>query len=66
MNLQLAAAARLRAWAARRHGPDTLPLTIQLRRIYILPTRHGLALAVLILAMLLASRKPKASPRLLL
>jgi len=45
---------RLRAWAARRHGEDALPVTIDRRRIYILPTRFGLMLAALIVAMLIA------------
>ncbi len=52
--LRLAAATRLRAWAARRHGDDSLPLRIHVRRIYILPTRYGLVLAALVVAMLLA------------
>ncbi|MFI4891216.1 MAG: DUF58 domain-containing protein [Steroidobacterales bacterium] len=52
--LRLAAAMRLRAWAARRHGRDSLPLRIHVRRIYILPTGYGLVLAALIIAMLLA------------
>jgi uncharacterized protein (DUF58 family) len=45
---------RLRAWAARRHGRDSLPLTISRRRIYILPTRVGLMLAFTLTAMLIA------------
>jgi uncharacterized protein (DUF58 family) len=49
------AAQRLRAWSARRHGRDTLPLAIHRRRIYILPTRFGLMLAALLVAMLIAS-----------
>ena len=53
--LRRAAARRLRAWAARRHGTDSLPLTINRRRIYILPTRFGLALAALLAAMLIAA-----------
>jgi uncharacterized protein (DUF58 family) len=44
----------MRAWAARRHGRDTLPITINRRRIYILPTRFGLVLGLLVLAMLIA------------
>jgi uncharacterized protein (DUF58 family) len=48
-------ARRLRAWNARRHGVDSLPLTINRRRIYILPTRFGLALAALLAAMLVAA-----------
>jgi uncharacterized protein (DUF58 family) len=31
------------AWALRRQGPDLPPLTLRGRRIYILPTRAGLA-----------------------
>lgn len=49
-----AAITRLRAWAVRRHGKDALPVTIDRRRIYILPTRFGLMLAALIIAMLIA------------
>ncbi len=49
-----AATQRLRRWAARKHGEDTLPLRIAVRRIYILPTTRGLVLAALIVAMLLA------------
>jgi uncharacterized protein (DUF58 family) len=49
-----AAISRLRVWAARRHGEDTLPVTIDRRRIFILPTRFGLMLAALIFAMLIA------------
>jgi len=45
---------RLRAWAARRHGRDSLPLKISRRRIYILPTRVGLMLAFTLTAMLIA------------
>jgi uncharacterized protein (DUF58 family) len=52
--LRIAAAQRLRAWAARKHGKDALPLKIGVRRIYILPTGRGLVLAALVLAMLLA------------
>ena len=52
--LRLAATSRIGAWSARRHGPDTLPLTVQVRRIYIVPTRGGLVLAVMIVTMLLA------------
>jgi uncharacterized protein (DUF58 family) len=49
-----AATVRLRAWTARRHGIDNLPMTIQRRRIYILPTRFGIMLAALLFAMLIA------------
>ncbi len=49
-----AAVRRLTRWAARRHGRDTLPVTIGRRRIYIVPTRFGIALALLLAAMLVA------------
>jgi uncharacterized protein (DUF58 family) len=45
---------RLRAWAVRRHGRDSLPHTISRRRVYILPTRVGLMLAFTLTAMLVA------------
>jgi uncharacterized protein (DUF58 family) len=53
-SIRRAASNRLRAWAARRHGRDVLPLMIQRRRIYILPTRFGLILAAVLVAMLIA------------
>jgi uncharacterized protein (DUF58 family) len=53
-NLRQAAISRLRTWAARRHGLDTLPVTIHRRRIYILPTSFGFMLASLLVAMLIA------------
>jgi hypothetical protein len=48
------ATARIRAWSARRHGADALPVKIERRRIYILPTRFGLMLTALLVAMLVA------------
>jgi len=53
-SLRQAGRERLRAWAARRHGRDSLPITINRRRIYILPTRAGLMLACMLAAMLIA------------
>jgi uncharacterized protein (DUF58 family) len=53
-NLRQAARDKLRAWAARRHGRDSLPYVVNRRRIYILPTRAGLMLAAVLAAMLLA------------
>ncbi len=50
-----AAADRLRGWSARRHGIDVLPLAIDRRRIYILPTGAGFALAAAVSAMLIAA-----------
>jgi uncharacterized protein (DUF58 family) len=52
--MRRALADKLRAWAARRHGRDSLPIKINRRRIYILPTRFGIMLAFLLVAMLLA------------
>jgi uncharacterized protein (DUF58 family) len=46
--------ARFRTWAARRHGLDSLPASIHRRRIYILPTRFGIMLALLLVAMMVA------------
>lgn len=45
---------RMAAWVRRRQGADTLPLTLQRRRLYILPTRAGLGFLVLLFFMLLA------------
>jgi len=45
---------RMGAWARRRQGDDRLPIVISARRVYILPTRAGLAFAALLLVMLLA------------
>ena len=52
--LKLAAERRLRAWAVRRHGGDVPPLTVHVRRIYILPTGFGIVLGVLVASMMLA------------
>jgi len=41
-------------WARRRQGPDVLPLTLARRRLYILPTRAGIAFGALVLTMLIA------------
>jgi uncharacterized protein (DUF58 family) len=54
VSLRQAAIVRLRAWSARRHGLDVLPMRINRRRIYILPTRFGLMLGALLVAMLIA------------
>ncbi|MDB6086267.1 MAG: hypothetical protein JWN43_4148 [Gammaproteobacteria bacterium] len=52
--MRQAAITRLAAWSTRRHGKDSLPLTVNRRRIYIVPTRFGLALGLLLAAMLVA------------
>ncbi len=43
------------AWALRRQGPDPLNLVLQRRRVYILPSRFGVAFAVLVFAMILGA-----------
>lgn len=48
-------------WARRRQGDDAHAVTLQRRRIYILPTRHGLVFAAMVFAMLLASLQYAAS-----
>ena len=45
---------RMAVWIKRRQGSDALPLTLQRRRLYILPTRAGLGFAVLLALMLAA------------
>src|SRR3979411_58345 len=54
MTLRQAAIDRLRAWSARRPGRDSLPIKIHRRRVYILPTRFGIMLALTLSAMLIA------------
>ncbi|HEV2703285.1 MAG TPA: DUF58 domain-containing protein [Steroidobacteraceae bacterium] len=45
---------RLAAWIRRRQGADHLPITLHRRRIYILPTRTGMAFGALLGLMLIA------------
>jgi uncharacterized protein (DUF58 family) len=45
---------RAAAWARRRQGEDRLPVAVSARRVYILPTRAGIAYATLVFVMLLA------------
>lgn len=45
---------RIAAWARRRQGPDAPPFTLHTRRIYILPTRLGVAFGVMLVVMLVA------------
>jgi uncharacterized protein (DUF58 family) len=54
VNLRQATFDRISAWAARRHGRDSLPIRISRRRVYILPTRFGIMLALTLVAMLIA------------
>jgi uncharacterized protein (DUF58 family) len=64
----LAALLRSRSaqWMRRRQGLDRLPVTLERRRLYILPTRAGLAFAALLLLMLLAGLNYASSLALLL
>jgi uncharacterized protein (DUF58 family) len=70
-------AARLRAlrerigglaaeWALRRQGASALPLALERRRLYILPTRAGVGFAALVLVMLIAGLNYANSLALLL
>jgi uncharacterized protein (DUF58 family) len=45
---------RMAAWVRKRQGLDALPLTLQRRRIYILPTRAGVAFGCVVFFMLIA------------
>ena len=53
--LRATLADRVQRWARRRQGPDHVPLTLERRRIYILPTKYGIAYAITVFAMLLGS-----------
>jgi uncharacterized protein (DUF58 family) len=44
---------RMQAWLRRRQGVDSDPVLLHRRRIYILPTRLGIAYAVMVFAMVL-------------
>jgi uncharacterized protein (DUF58 family) len=57
---------RMAAWIRRRQGTDLLPVTLQRRRLYILPTRTGLAFGALLLLMLIAGLNYANSLALLL
>ena len=52
--MRQAAVTRLSSWSQRRHGIDSLPLSVVRRRIYIVPSRFGITLGMLLIAMLLA------------
>lgn len=54
VTLRQAAVNQLRARVIRRHGRDSLPISINRRRIYILPTRFGFMLGAILAAMLIA------------
>jgi uncharacterized protein (DUF58 family) len=52
---------RAAAWALRRQGRDSRLVTLQRRRLYILPTRFGFAFGFAVFAMLLGSLQYGAS-----
>jgi uncharacterized protein (DUF58 family) len=56
----------LSGWARKRQGDDALPLTLQARRIYILPSGAGLVAGALLFLMLLAGMNYSNSLALLL
>ncbi len=45
---------RFAGWIRKRQGPDSLPLVLSRRRLYILPTRAGVGFALLLILMLVA------------
>jgi len=45
---------RLAGWIRRRQGPDSLPLRLSRRRLYILPTRIGVGFGLVLILMLVA------------
>ena len=45
---------RAAAWARRRQGVDVTPVTLQSRRVYILPTTGGMAFAAMLVVMSIA------------
>ncbi len=57
---------RAAEWVRRRQGADRLPLTLARRRLYILPTRAGMAFGALVLTMLIAALNYANSLALLL
>ena len=57
---------RLASWARKRQGLDVTPLVLRARRLYILPTRAGLAFGLLLLVMLIAGLNYTNSLALLL
>jgi uncharacterized protein (DUF58 family) len=52
--IRAALAARALDWSRRRQGPDRFPLSLERRRLYILPSRAGLGFDLLWLGMVLA------------
>ena len=58
--------ARMARWVRERQGEDQLPARLERRRLYILPTRGGVAFGTLLLVMLLAGLNYANSLALLL
>lgn len=61
--------ARMRSWLrtlARPRAPESLPVTLDRRRIYVLPTRFGLFYGALLAAMLAGALNYNNNPALLL
>jgi uncharacterized protein (DUF58 family) len=54
------------AWSRRRQGADSFPVELHGRRLYILPTRTGLAFAAIVFGMLIAGLNYANSMALLL
>ncbi len=54
MNTRRRWRSRVGTWARRRQGEDAVPLALVRRRLYVLPTRAGLAFGALLFVMLLA------------
>ncbi len=55
MSLAATLQERFATWALRTRPPEPTPIVLSQRRVYVLPTRAGLAYAVALLVMLLAS-----------
>ncbi|MGB9099485.1 MAG: DUF58 domain-containing protein, partial [Stenotrophomonas indicatrix] len=62
----MASHARRLLQLARPRTPETLPQRLDRRRIYVLPTRFGLFVACLLVAMLLGALNYNNNPALLL
>src|SRR5258708_35468223 len=45
---------RMAGWIRKRQCPDSLPLTLARRRLYVLPTRAGIGFGLLLVLMLIA------------
>jgi len=66
MGMRAWATQRAVAWSRRRQGEDAFPLELRARRLYILPTRTGLAFGLLLFLMLVTGMNYANSLALLL